>query len=206
MQSLKVCGPCGPCGSLDFQTLLVLEPLENLLLPFICQGSLSLCLYFKAVMGVSFCIASLEVDSIRVWVENSLPKSFGIIWPVVAVTISFLTIFGLVSLIVKVRSVSLILQRLRFFVLIFLSMENWLTRFYPQNGICIQIYNLWPKNDGKKWSRKNIFEMPLFFSRPLFTIIFRPEMLKFYPYTTLTEETKVEFVIYHVLRNQCMIW
>ena len=75
-------------------------------------------------MGVSFCIASLEVESIRVWMEKSLPKSFGIIWPVVAVTISFVTIFGLVSIIVKVRSVSLILQRLRFCVLIFLSMEN----------------------------------------------------------------------------------
>ena len=35
-----------------------------------------------------------------------------------------------------------------------------LTRFYPQDGICIQKYNFWPKNDGKKWSRKNIFEIP----------------------------------------------
>ena len=32
--------------------------------------------------------------------------------------------------------------------------------FYPQNGICIQKYNFWPKNDGEKWSRKNIFEIP----------------------------------------------
>ena len=78
----------------------------------------------------------------------------------------------------------------------------------------MQIYHFWPKNDGEKWSRKNISEIPscakpfsenLFyfierrsfgnkndmvnawrnfrniFSRPLFTIIFRPEMLKFHP-------------------------
>ena len=36
MQSLKV---RGPCGSLDFQTLLVLGPLQKLLLPFIFFGS-----------------------------------------------------------------------------------------------------------------------------------------------------------------------
>jgi hypothetical protein len=33
-------------------------------------------------------------------------------------------------------------------------------RFYPQNGICNQKYNFWPKNDGEKWSRKYIFEIP----------------------------------------------
>jgi len=44
------------------------------------------------------------------------------------------------------------------------------------------------------WSNfKNIF------SRPLFTIIFRPEMLKFHPYSILTGDTRVEFVIYRVL-------
>ena len=31
--------------------------------------------------------------------------------------------------------------------------------FYPQNGICIPKYNFWPKNDGEKWSRNNIFEI-----------------------------------------------
>ena len=36
MQSLKV---RGPCGSLDFQTLIVLGPLQKLLLPFIFHGS-----------------------------------------------------------------------------------------------------------------------------------------------------------------------
>ena len=33
------------------------------------------------------------------------------------------------------------------------------------------------------------------FSRPLFTIIFRPEMLKFPPYSMLTGEKMVEFVL-----------
>ena len=37
------------------------------------------------------------------------------------------------------------------------------------------------------------------FSRPLFTIIFRPEMLKFHPYSILTGDRKVGFVIYCVL-------
>ena len=37
------------------------------------------------------------------------------------------------------------------------------------------------------------------FPRPLFIIIFRPEMLKFHPYSILTGDTRVEFVIYCVL-------
>ena len=37
------------------------------------------------------------------------------------------------------------------------------------------------------------------FPRPLFIIIFRPEMLKFHPYSILTGDTRVEFVIYGVL-------
>ena len=37
------------------------------------------------------------------------------------------------------------------------------------------------------------------FSRPLFTIIFRPEMLKFHPYSILTVDTMVGFVIFCVL-------
>ena len=37
------------------------------------------------------------------------------------------------------------------------------------------------------------------FPRPLFIIIFRPEMLKFHPYSTLTGDTRVEFVLYCVL-------
>jgi hypothetical protein len=40
------------------------------------------------------------------------------------------------------------------------------------------------------------------FPRPLFIIIFRPEMLKFHPYSILTGDTTVEFVIYSVLKNR----
>ena len=29
-----------------------------------------------------------------------------------------------------------------------------------QNGIRVKFYHFWPKNDGEKWSRKNIFEIP----------------------------------------------
>ena len=39
------------------------------------------------------------------------------------------------------------------------------------------------------------------FSRPLFTIIFRPEMLKFHPYSIFTRDTMVWFVIFSVLMN-----
>ena len=42
---------------------------------------------------------------------------------------------------------------------------------------------------------KNIFPIPLFI------IIFRPEMLKIQPYSILTGDTRVEFVIYSVLSN-----
>ena len=52
------------------------------------------------------------------------------------------------------------------------------------------------------WNFKNIS------SRPLFTIIFRPEMLKIHPYSILTGEIMVGFVIYCVLCkhlfNLCM--
>ena len=37
------------------------------------------------------------------------------------------------------------------------------------------------------------------FPRPLFIIIFRPEMLKFHPYSILTGDTRVEFVVYCLL-------
>ena len=39
------------------------------------------------------------------------------------------------------------------------------------------------------------------FPRPLFIIIFRPEMLKFHQCSILTGDTRVEFVIYCVLRT-----
>ena len=38
--------------------------------------------------------------------------------------------------------------------------DHTVHRFYPQNGICIQKYNFWPKNDGEKWSSKIYFEIP----------------------------------------------
>ena len=39
------------------------------------------------------------------------------------------------------------------------------------------------------------------FPRPLFIIIFRPEMLEFHPYSILTKDTRVEFVIYCLLSS-----
>ena len=39
------------------------------------------------------------------------------------------------------------------------------------------------------------------FSRPLFTIIFRPEVLQFHPYSILTGDTMVGFVIFCVLKE-----
>ena len=41
------------------------------------------------------------------------------------------------------------------------------------------------------------------FPRPLFTIIFSPEMLKFHPYSILTGEIMVGFVKYCVLKYKC---
>ena len=57
-----------------------------------------------------------------------------------------------------------------------------------------QKYKLSNKNNMvSAWRNfKNIFP------RPLFIIIFRPEMLK-HPYSILTGDTRVEFVIYCVL-------
>ena len=47
---------------------------------------------------------------------------------------------------------------------------------------------------ASKWSNfKNIS------SRPLFTVIFRPEMLTFYPYSKLTRKQWSDFVVYCVL-------
>ena len=60
-----------------------------------------------------------------------------------------------------------------------------------------QKYKFSNKNDMvSAWRNfKNIFP------RPLFIIIFRPEMLKFHPYSILTGDTRVEFVIYCVLKQ-----
>ena len=53
-----------------------------------------------------------------------------------------------------------ILKKLGFFESATLKKKIKKHRFYPQNGICLQKYNFWPNNDGEKWSRKNIFEIP----------------------------------------------
>ena len=44
------------------------------------------------------------------------------------------------------------------------------------------------------------------FSRPLFTIIFRPEMLKFHAYSILTGDTMVGFVIFCVLSQDHLFY
>ena len=60
-----------------------------------------------------------------------------------------------------------------------------------------QKYKFSNKNNMiKAWRNfKNVF------LRPLFIIMFTPEMLKFHPYSILTGDTIVELVIYHVLSN-----
>ena len=52
---------------------------------------------------------------------------------------------------------------------------------------------------NRKWQAHG--EISKKHSRPLFTIIFRPEMLKFHAYSILTRQTMVRFVIYCVLKS-----
>ena len=96
------------------------------------------------------------------------------------------------------------LSDLKTWINYFALLDWFIHRVYPQNGICFQKYYFWPKNDGGKWSRKNILEIPpcyflllhksaqnhkfsnknnhllawkdfkIIFSRPLSTIIFWP--------------------------------
>ena len=79
---------------------------------------------------------------------------------------------------------------------IFLKFLHALTMLF----LLLNLY-FWSKFSNKNdmvsaWRNfKNIFP------RPLFIIIFRPEMLKFHPYSILTGDTRVEFVIYCVLIN-----
>jgi hypothetical protein len=49
------------------------------------------------------------------------------------------------------------------------------------------------------WAHRGIFKN--IFSRPLFTIIFRPKMIKFHPYSILTRKGKVYFLIYCMLKH-----
>ena len=74
---------------------------------------------------------------------------------------------------------------------------GWLTMLF----LLLNLYFLSKfsnKNDKvRAWRNfKNIFP------RPLFIIIFRPEMLKFHPYSILTGDIRVEFVIYCVLNRK----
>ena len=51
------------------------------------------------------------------------------------------------------------------------------------------------------WKHPHFYEVKMF-SRPLFTIIFMPKILLFVTYSILSGQTKVEFVIYWVLRSR----
>ena len=82
---------------------------------------------------------------------------------------------------------------------IFLKFLHALTMLF----LLLNLY-FWSKFSNKSdmvsaWRNfKNIF------SRPLFTIIFRPEMLKFHPYSILTGDTMVGFVIFCVFsKDHC---
>ena len=77
---------------------------------------------------------------------------------------------------------------------IFLKFLHALTMLF----LLLNLY-FWSKFSNKNdmvsaWRNfKNIFP------RPLLIIIFRPEMLKFHPYSILTGDSRVEFFIYRVL-------
>ena len=62
--------------------------------------------YPQAVVGVSFCLASLEYSRIQVWLTSSLANIFGAIpWSVAAVFIASITMIGLVTTIMTSRYV-----------------------------------------------------------------------------------------------------
>ena len=70
------------------------------------------------------------------------------------------------------------------------------------------IYLIEKRSFGQKHKFSNKNDMVIawrnfenIFRRPLFIIIFRPEILKFHPYSILTGDTRVEFVIFCVLRD-----
>ena len=71
MQSLKV---QGPAGSLDFETLLVLGPLQKLLLPFIFHGSVPLRLKLRQIV---FTYSSLKSWFLNANAYFSTPKDYG---------------------------------------------------------------------------------------------------------------------------------
>ena len=91
---------------------------------------------------------------------------------------------------------------------LFLKFLHALAIFYFKQIFLIERRNF---DQKYKFSNKNKMvsawrNFKNIFSRPLFTIIFRPEMLIFYPYSILTGNTRVEFVIYCVLRLIAVKW
>ena len=82
---------------------------------------------------------------------------------------------------------------------IFLKFFHALTMLF----LLLNLY-FWSKFSNKNdmvSARRNFKNI---FPRPLFIIIFRPEMLKFHQYSISTGDTKVEFVIYCVLSICCI--
>ena len=77
---------------------------------------------------------------------------------------------------------------------IFLKFLHALTMLF----LLLNLY-FWSKFSNKNDMVSAWRNFKYIFSRPLFTIIFRPELLKLHPYSILTGDTMVGFVIYCVL-------
>ena len=94
-----------------------------------------------------------------------------------------------------------------FLIVIFsLGLEKILLKFLHALTMSLLLLNF---DQKYKFSNKNNMlsawrHFKNIFPRPLFIIIFRIEMLKFHPYSILTRDTRVEFVIYRVLKD-CII-
>ena len=101
----------------------------------------------------------------------------------------------------KMGTFQQILEAVRILTHSIWQIQLWCPRSKWNMGQILAFLNLyfWSKFSYKNdmvsaWRNfKNIFP------RPLFTIIFRSEMLKFHPYSIFTGDTRVEFAIYCVL-------
>ena len=92
-----------------------------------------------------------------------------------------------------------------------MKVKRGLEEIFWNSSMCLPfsikwIYLIERRSFGQKYKFSNKTDMVSawrnfknIFPRPLFIIIFRPEMLKFHPYSILTRDTRVEFVIYCVL-------
>ena len=85
----------------------------------------------------------------------------------------------------------------------YLVFSHWFLVNGQSNGKDISLtltHSIW--QIGKMEYGWNILEIPpcAHHFRLLFIIIFRPEMLKFHPYSILTGDIRVEFVIYCMLK------